>query len=264
MKRSAVAIAVIGLVVCSPGANAKGGGGSWLETESHYEVGETVVASGTFSNNVEGRGKIGDGPWYGYLRQRYVPPPRTPEGAIPLGLVEIEQPANNYGIASLSFTVPQLEPGRYSIQLCNDPCTKELGDIIGGSFKVVPLGTDAWMASRLGSMRRYVGNRFRTMGYRTRRIETGLRKSLNTSSSEIMGEIDTLGRKIELLDSRTEEPPASQPSIQWWVWVIVGAAAGVMVTALLFRPQRKVTVPEEWTVPEFTEAEEKPRERSLV
>jgi hypothetical protein len=70
-----------------------------------------------------------------------------PDGSIPVGIVEIhlgpyqEADGDWYGPhhAVARFEIPDVSPGEYQIAHCNSPCTKTLGDIIGGwDVHVIP------------------------------------------------------------------------------------------------------------------------------
>ena len=122
-------------------------GGSNLQFErDHYEPGERAVATGGFGPGCCDRGWLEDGPYYAWL----VPSDETqqaeatlPNDVIPIGEVHLSQePYQVNGqtyfrnIATVEFDVPDVPPGRYWVAHCNDPCTKELGDITGGLLQV--------------------------------------------------------------------------------------------------------------------------------
>ena len=124
-------------------------GGSNLQFErDHYEPGERAIATGGFGPGCCDRGWLEDGPYYAWL----VPSDETqraeatlPNDVVPIGEVHLSQePYQVNGqtyfrnIATVEFDVPDVPPGRYWVAHCNDPCTKELGDITGGLLQVGP------------------------------------------------------------------------------------------------------------------------------
>jgi hypothetical protein len=130
-------------------------GGSWLETEDqYYSPGSQATARGTFGPGAY-EGRVSDGPYYAYLVPRFrwfEKPGPVPDYAIPLGPITIRRATGNYccWAASLTFTVPDLPPGRYSIEYCNDPCTVNgIGDLIGGSFWVADTQEEARLMFRI-------------------------------------------------------------------------------------------------------------------
>jgi hypothetical protein len=84
---------------------------------------------------------------------RWFPKPgRVPDYAIPLGPIAITPATGNYCCwkAALTFKVPELSPGRYSIDYCNDPCTVDgVGDLVGGSFWIAASEEQARLLSRI-------------------------------------------------------------------------------------------------------------------
>jgi hypothetical protein len=130
-------------------------GGSWLETEDpYYPPGSQATARGTFGPGAY-EGRASDGPYYAYLVpgfRWFEKPGPVPDYAIPLGPITIRRATGNYccWAASLTFTVPDLPPGRYSIDYCNDPCTVNgIGDLIGGSFWVADTQEEARLMARI-------------------------------------------------------------------------------------------------------------------
>lgn len=127
-------------------------GGSWLETErQYYTVGDHVVARGTFGRgSLEGR--VSDGPFYAYLTPGDRDWEALPtEDAIHLGPMTIAEATGSYccWVARVEFTVPDVTPGRYWIDYCNDPCTIDgIGDLIGGMIFVGETEREARLAAR--------------------------------------------------------------------------------------------------------------------
>jgi hypothetical protein len=139
------------LVMATPAA----AGGSWLETEErYYSPGDQAAASATFGSG-QLNGRVADGPYYAHLvpGYRWFPKPGpVPDYAIPLGPIAITPATGNYCCwkAALTFKVPELSPGRYSIDYCNDPCTVDgVGDLVGGSFWIAASEEQARLLSRI-------------------------------------------------------------------------------------------------------------------
>lgn len=142
MRRVFVA-AVLGLAI---GALTSVGparaGGSWLyPTGDSFQAGDNVTLVG-----YTGGGQLGwvdDGPFYAYLRVGAAagdPSPSVMPSDVPLGPLTIEETGKGGYLtlrASLTFRVPAgLEPRRYDVVYCNDPCTTGLGDLVGGFVDV--------------------------------------------------------------------------------------------------------------------------------
>jgi hypothetical protein len=137
-------------------------GGSWLETEErYYSPGGEATARGTFGPG-QLEGDIADGPYHAYLVPGYrwfEKPGPIPGYAIPLGPIAIRPTTGNYccWVATLTFTVPEVSPGRYSIEYCNNPCTVNgIGDLMGGSFFVGDTEQEARLMGRIDRLERKV------------------------------------------------------------------------------------------------------------
>jgi hypothetical protein len=130
------------MVMSAPSGSA--GGAVWHFDDAEYQPGDiaeatTAVAWGHNSS----LGTPDDGPFVIYLAPLGAVAeswPGLPDGSVPVGIVEIhlgpylgpdgEWYGPNYAVAR--FEIPDVSPGEYQIAHCNSPCTKTLGDIIGG------------------------------------------------------------------------------------------------------------------------------------
>jgi hypothetical protein len=151
MKRIGIAsgLALWLTVMSAPSGSA--GGAVWHFDDQEYQPGD--IAEATTAVAWSHNGSLGtpeDGPYVIYL----APPgavaefwPGLPDGSIPVGIVEIhlgpyqEADGDWYGPhhAVARFEIPDVSPGEYQIAHCNSPCTKTLGDIIGGwDVHVIP------------------------------------------------------------------------------------------------------------------------------
>jgi hypothetical protein len=135
-------------------------GGSWLETEKkYYPPGDQVTARGTFGPG-QLEGQPSDGPYEAYMVpgfRLFQKPGPVPQYAIPIGTIAINPATGNYccWVASLTFTVPDVPPGRYTIDYCNVPCTVNgMGDLMGGSFFVGENEEQARLMARIERLER--------------------------------------------------------------------------------------------------------------
>ncbi|MGH2680684.1 MAG: hypothetical protein ACRDG8_09445 [Actinomycetota bacterium] len=118
-------------------AGTASAGGSWLVPERSALVpAETAVFEGDFSSgSLEGR--ISDGPYLAFLlpQARWMQGHVVPPAAIQLGELEIVRTNEYLFHARVEFEVPNVPPGLYHIQYCNEPCTVDgIGDLIGSEY----------------------------------------------------------------------------------------------------------------------------------
>lgn len=213
-------------------------GGSWLETRrDHYTIDQRVVARGTFGGGSY-TGTVRDGPYYAYLvpENRYLPAiGGLPSWAIPLGRMEIWRGAGRIccWIARLAFNVPDVEPGFYSIDYCNRPCTVDgVGDLIGGWIWVGRTLAEARLQDGVAALERENEG----LARRARRAENRADR-LADERSELENDVLTLRNKVTSLEQEIgalPAAPASRESSPWplWTWAIT-AIAGVAVGALI-------------------------------
>jgi hypothetical protein len=135
LTRLAILLAVAVLVSMTGLAWAKG---SYLYFDRPYVApGEKVVLETEFYTNVRGKsGSVDDGPYQAYLvpQRRSIDPPHIPKVAIALGPILI-RPGERDVVwsASIAFAIPQVDPGRYRVEICDVPCRHDMVGDLGGS-----------------------------------------------------------------------------------------------------------------------------------
>ena len=107
-----------------------------------YEPGEVAVARAGFGPGCCSSGWIEDGP-YSVEISRYdesgnAVGERFAVGQLRIGARADEANLSNWHEAVVEFVVPDVEYGTYVLNHCNEPCTKRLGDITAGWFRIGP------------------------------------------------------------------------------------------------------------------------------
>lgn len=251
----------LGMAFLLAAPTAASGGGSWLELDDPYVVpGEMVTSSGRFSARGSGTGRLWEGPWYAYLlaQDRYLRPGPIPPAAMPLGQLTVERLDRFLARASITFTVPDVPPGDYSISICNDPCTKTgVGDLIGGWMSVAQSEEDAL----LRRMRDEVDQELRRMrwrlGHRLREVQRPL-EGLGDRVERLESSIERRFQALEARLRRTEQPRSEAPNAValggWAVAAVFLAAAEVFRRRRRRRPPSTAARPAsskvEWIVPD--------------
>jgi hypothetical protein len=196
-------------------------GGSWLETEDpYYPPGSQATARGTFGPGAY-EGRVSDGPYYAYLVpgfRWFEKPGPVPDYAIPLGPITIRRATGNYccWAASLTFTVPDLPPGRYSIDYCNDPCTVNgIGDLIGGSFWVADTQEEAGLMARIDRLEAKAES-LKRIKQDLRRTEAALAEAEDEQVS-LINELRVVALQAASASARGEGRVAVRDSLPPWV-----------------------------------------------
>ena len=133
---------------------AYGGGGAIWEFEGYHRPGDIVESTTAVTWNYDATpGTPQEGPYLLYLAPMNVEIdswPQPPEESLLVGIVEVREgpftddDRSSYGPnhAAARFEIPDVPTGRYQILHCNDPCTKTLGNIVGGWHLRVIEGPD--------------------------------------------------------------------------------------------------------------------------
>jgi hypothetical protein len=197
-SRSAAALSIVAVLTLVPTSPAVAGG-SWLvPAEDAYVVGDRVAVRTTFGSG-QLEGKVSDGPFVVYLvpANRWIPRNggATPTWAVPLGELRVAEGNNYVMVASISFTVPDVAAGSYSLDYCNVPCTIDgIGDLAGaGSFAIGETLAEAHLGAAVDRLERKV----QSLERRTRQV------------SELRAQLDDADRQAAALATRNEELAAS-------------------------------------------------------
>jgi hypothetical protein len=243
MVRTIVSVSAgVALMVGVPPAGA--GGVSWLEFDRRYlVVGHRVTGSTAFFDDASGRtgGRIADGPYTAYLvpDERWIEPPTIPAKAIPLGTLGIADIGRPGGMARahLTFTVPDVPPGRYTIGLCNDPCAKSsVGDLYGGGIEVVATPLDARLAVEAGRSDRKLERLEARLEERMNGLLRGWERlgEMRNAQTLLADRVAELETQVAGLQGELRERPSAGQA--WW---LVGTASLVAAGTFLARRRRR-------------------------
>ncbi len=118
-------------------------GGSWLEPiQADIRSGDVVTLVGFSGFGPREDPDVSpDDPFYAHVEvdesQRTGGYPNVHSGTLPLGRVVVTETGEccwqNYRL-HITFRVPELPDGAYSVVVCNDPCTTNFGELIGGTL----------------------------------------------------------------------------------------------------------------------------------
>ncbi len=152
--------------------------------------------------------------------------------------------------------VPDVKPGSYALQLCNDPCTKQLGDIMGGwDLDVVATAAEGRM---LASVERVSNRVTRSLDRADRRTRRALRDAVARMEGDMRVGERRLTARIDRLEaevSRLSESDEGVPTMA----LIAGAAASALGIGIVFaiRRRRRASttsdprVPTEWVQDDY-------------
>ena len=177
-----------------------------------------------------------DGPFFAYLvepDESTASVPRVGNG-VQLAVVETG-PSRNFSFeASVTFTIPADTPlGRYSVEVCNDPCTSRLGYFGPTRVKVVSGDIEARLQEQIDELSLKVDEQRRSLSVRARRAAKSMSKMLRVEMNlveEVLGErVSELALKVTDFEKRL----ASQSEPENDEEISQSALAGGVVVLLL-------------------------------
>jgi hypothetical protein len=238
MRRIAVVATLsLGLVASLP-ESAAAGGASWFELERpSYMPGAPAVGRTKVWFATEERARMVTSGSYGaYLlpEGRWLNPPPIPESARYLGPVTFSSPYQNTAIATIEFTVPDVPSGRWTIAVCNDPCTQSMiGDLVGGSILIAESEAMARVVR--------LEERFELAREMARQDARRLKREVHNLGLQL----DALQTRNKLLEARAETleaarratPRRPDPFPAALGWGLVGLT--IVLGLVMFRPRRR-------------------------
>lgn len=235
-KVTTIVVAGVFLALVSAPAHA---GGALLDFDREFYVpGDVVQAhSGVWLKSSMGR--LEDGPYFAYLSEltEDMPPP-LPPGTLRVASVEVvPRPTGEHGDASFEFTLPAVEPGRYWVTVCNDPCKITLGDIMPTPLLVagneeegrLAVVTDR-LSTRIRGVRFLVNNR--VLGHRGDSLRARI-TALERDMDHLLTDLHELRAAAERRPAPVEDETSSLP--QLLAFVVPAAVLGMLVAR---RPRR--------------------------
>jgi hypothetical protein len=251
MKRWLILPTVSILVLTYPLPAASGGGATFDFGSDYLVIGEAVTGRTEVWLGSGRTAGLEDGPFHAYLvpSRTQFPERGLPKGALWLAPVSFEPKPGPYTTATVTFEVPPVEPGAYSLMVCNVPCTlRSVGDLVGGWFSIAPSPIEARIQSLEDRLRwkvRALKSEINRQEKRAERAEATLRTTVNGLQNQVYslrGEID--GR----------DPSPKNSNWTWLGWVGWAAAVLLVVAAVVRRRRTGITTPPgpdvEWIIPE--------------
>lgn len=245
LRRITLVTLVAALFMFAGGAVSAGGavfeivdedGDRILPWEQSVQPGRVLTAHTSFSPHIEGLGGIDDGPYVVYLNpgSRYVRPGSVPPTAIALGQLEIVQ-ARFSTVARVTFTVPSVPTGEYTMSLCNDPCTVDgLGDIVGGWLRVTQTTKEGRLIARLDDVKRDRA----ALNHALKEADVQAQE-LESRSEEAARAIEGLRGEVADLETQLragrETPSQAGPLIEWWAAAFIALGLLALAAAVLLR-----------------------------
>lgn len=245
MRRTLTLVLFVGLIALVPAPSVNAGGWDSLGfPDDHYLVGEVATTTQWFfAGKLRGAGPLDGRLYHAYLLPRSGPeegfgmitPPTIPARAIDLGTLDIAGPLERprykgpYGRATLTFTVPEVPTGQYSIGFCDDQCEHGyVGWLAWATITVVHTEEEGRLLASLGRMDRQTW-RLRSDLHRAERASEDLQDeaaALGEDLRERTLSARAAGTRIAALEAVGMPARESRPLIPGW-------AVGMLATALI-------------------------------
>ena len=232
--------------------------------EEHYLIGEVASTARLFyAAPLNGAGELDAGPYYAYLLPLgqknsmglgMIDPPNVPTGAIRLGAVDVSGPFRRpgyrgpFGRASLSFTVPDVRTGRYSIGFCDDPCRHgTIGWLAWASITIVHTEAEGRLLAALDERSRQILH----MRGDLRKAEAVTARFENRITS-LGADLRERTMALRLAETRSAgvrpDPAGGRPLATWWEVALLSLALVAAAVVLRVRRRPRLVVPD--TVPD--------------
>jgi hypothetical protein len=254
--RRSLTLAVVAMAIALIPTGHASAGGSWLYPDRNvYEPGDVSRVHGSFgTGSLEGT--LADGPYVAYLlpENAWIEDTRVPEAAIRLGELRIVRDESYSKSASVTFTVPDVPTGWYSVAYCNEPCTVDgIGDLIGSQgFVIAPTRREGRYILEVDRLEARVDSVRQQVVARTRAERKELERALRARAAELAGAQARVAElQVDLARLRARE--GDRPIVPGWAVGVLAVAiiAAVFVVRRARRPwvvDPKVTIPD--TVPD--------------
>jgi hypothetical protein len=222
VRRFLLVLGIIGLVLGSPVAAEAGG--NWIQFERlYYRSGETVTAKLGYYG--AGRAELEPhGPYYLWItadKDAWHHPPPLGRGAIRLG--EVRFLGQKGWRAEVTFVVPDVDPGQYTLQVCNDPCTRTV-DVDATTFNIALNPLRAQLIARIDALHRELEHASK-QARKAKGLAAEQRRELSTLHT-LAAQVELLTGRVEALKQPTVSPEEPQ-GIPAWIPVVGLVAAAL-------------------------------------
>jgi hypothetical protein len=273
-----VAVTVAGLLAAMPMGSAQAGG-NWLDIRPEdavssrweswsgpfvpgtaLEIRTTLYARGPQANRLRD-----SGPYYAWIgpERGRVDVAGLPVGAIRLSAFELHWTSENFAVARTSFVLPPLPSGRYTIDVCNDPCRLSgFGEFVQGWTTVVQSAEAVTLARQKERIRGTLYQARQDVA-RARKDAESLQADLNDSEATRASLEASVAALTDELGSvrRRAQAASERPFVDPWLGVLLAVAALSLAVALVIRRRAtRIVVPD---TPEELLHRDEPERRSL-
>jgi hypothetical protein len=245
-RRSGVALmtTIVAAVLVAPSV-AGANGGAYLEfDETYYVPGDSGHATTYVSIPASKEHLLDEGPFYVFALPRGASLEEgqpIPPGATRLGTVSVTEEDDSYEL-SAEFIVPDLDPGGYSIGVCNDPCTiSGFREPLGGWFMLVETRREAELLTLRDRLRVKLFGAQRDARRAERRlaaVQDDLDAQLAFASQdriELVAEVERLETQL----AAAQEQRANEGRAPFDPWLVGAILLVTLVVAVLaFRRRR--------------------------
>jgi hypothetical protein len=276
-----VVVTVAGLLAAMPAGSARAGG-NWLDirredaVSSRWESWSGPFVPGTalevratlYARGPQASRLRDSGPYYAWIapERGRVDVPMLPGGAIRLSAFDLHWTSENFAVARTSFVLPPLPSGRYTIDVCNDPCRLSgFGEFVQGWASVVQ-SAEAVTLQRQKERIRGTLYEARRDATRARNDAESLQADLNDSEAtraSMEARVAVLTDELGSVRRRAQVAAAAsrRPFVDPWLGVLLAVAALSLAVALVIRRRAtRIVVPD---TPEELLRRDEPERRSL-
>jgi hypothetical protein len=223
---------VLGACLALP-IEAAADGGAYIEFTRTYYVQGGLSAGQAFVSVPENQQDIFErGPFFAYLlpNQRSLQEGRPlPEGTIRLGTFAIEDLRRETFALRVTFVVPEVESGMYTVQVCNDPCTiSGFREPLSGSMTIARTDAEANLIRERDMLEWRVSSFRYRLGKADRKNE-----ELQTQLDTALADLHDLSVRFASLQREDQAVPIAAPVADDGRPLVEGWALLAIIVAML-------------------------------
>jgi hypothetical protein len=225
-------------------------GGAWTTWSGPYVPGTALEVRTTIYAKSH---RLGDrlrtsGPYYAWFSPDHgrVDVSGLRPGAVRLSALGVRWTSRQFAVVHGSFVVPPSPSGRYTIEVCNDPCTLSgFGQFVQGFTGVVQSSEAAHLVRQQDRLRSTLAAT-RRAAERSSRVATARLSDAEAARASALASVAVLTDQLDSARRRATAAAADpRPVVAPWVGVMLAVAIATLAAATVIgRRRRTIVIPD--------------------
>jgi hypothetical protein len=156
-----------------------------------------------------------------------------------LGRISWSMKWGNVGTARASVRIPEVEPGRYDLMLCDAGCTRPFASVIPATIRITDEPLAAQALRKVDRLEHQLARQGDAAQERIRAAQTVAERA-TTRADNVRATLNGLAQRVQALEAEQSSAVSTPRSM---TWPLTGAAALVALAALAWAAQRRAARP---------------------